>query len=215
MIVVVAAVIEEDGAFLVTRRQKGVHLAGLWEFPGGKIDDGETHAAALAREIREELDADVDVGDLVFHVTHDYDDRTVALYFYRCTLRGNAAAAARAGDAMGAARRARVARLSAGRRGADQAPDRIRRSVTVAGTRPASVAASTFVPGGEEVAMHVSQRDRAEPRRLGGAGHEPDVAIAGEQPRAALRDGAPSMRRPDQLARHAPCPRCSTRMITS
>ena len=88
MIVVVAAVIEEDGAFLVTRRQKGVHLAGLWEFPGGKIDDGETHAAALAREIREELDADVDVGDLVFSVTHAYDDRTVALYFYRCTLRG-------------------------------------------------------------------------------------------------------------------------------
>jgi mutator protein MutT len=86
MIVVVAAVIEEAGAFLVTRRQKGVHLAGLWEFPGGKIDEGETHAAALAREIREELDADIEVGDLVFHVTHGYDDRTVALYFYRCTL---------------------------------------------------------------------------------------------------------------------------------
>jgi 8-oxo-dGTP diphosphatase len=89
VIVVVAAVIEEDGAFLVTRRQKGVHLEGLWEFPGGKIDEGETHAAALTREIREELDADVVVGDLVFHVTHAYDDRTVALYFYRCGLRGS------------------------------------------------------------------------------------------------------------------------------
>jgi mutator protein MutT len=88
VIIVVAAVIEDAGAFLVTRRQKGVHLAGLWEFPGGKIDEGETHSAALMREIREELDADVDVGDLVFHVTHAYDDRTVALYFYRCTLRG-------------------------------------------------------------------------------------------------------------------------------
>jgi mutator protein MutT len=99
VIVVVAAVIERDGAFLVTRRQKGVHLAGLWEFPGGKIDQDETHSAALAREIREELDADVEVGDLVFDVTHTYDDlaptkpsakagRTVALYFYRCTLRG-------------------------------------------------------------------------------------------------------------------------------
>jgi mutator protein MutT len=86
--VVVAAVIETGGRFLVTRRQSGVHLAGLWEFPGGKIDDGETHAAALAREIREELDADVDVGDLVFDITHAYDDRTLALYFYRCTLRG-------------------------------------------------------------------------------------------------------------------------------
>jgi 8-oxo-dGTP diphosphatase len=88
VIVVVAAVIEEDGRFLLTRRQSGVHLAGLWEFPGGKIDEGETHAAALAREIREELDTDVNVGDRVFAVTHAYDDRTVALYFYRCTLRG-------------------------------------------------------------------------------------------------------------------------------
>ena len=88
VITVVAAVIEEGGRFLVTRRQKGVHLAGLWEFPGGKIDEGETHAAALVREIREELDADVDVGELVFEVTHPYEDRTVTLYFYRCTLRG-------------------------------------------------------------------------------------------------------------------------------
>jgi 8-oxo-dGTP diphosphatase len=88
VITVVAAVIEENGAFLVTRRQKGVHLAGLWEFPGGKIAEGETHQAALAREIREELDADIDVGDLVFEITHAYDDRTVALYFYRCALRG-------------------------------------------------------------------------------------------------------------------------------
>jgi mutator protein MutT len=87
-VIVVAAVVEENGAFLVTRRQTGVHLAGLWEFPGGKIDEGETHAAALMREIREELDVDVDVGDLVLDVTHAYEDRTVALYFYRCTLRG-------------------------------------------------------------------------------------------------------------------------------
>ena len=87
--IVVAAVIETRGRFLVTRRQKGVHLAGLWEFPGGKIDEGETHAAALAREIREELDVDVDVGDLVFEVTHAYEDRTLTLYFYRCTLRGD------------------------------------------------------------------------------------------------------------------------------
>jgi 8-oxo-dGTP diphosphatase len=90
VIVVVAAIIEEGGAFLLTRRQKGVHLAGLWEFPGGKIDEGETHDAALAREIREELDAAIDVGELVFHVTHAYDDRTVALYFYRCRLRSEA-----------------------------------------------------------------------------------------------------------------------------
>ena len=88
MIVVVAAIIEQDDRFLLTRRQKGAHLEGLWEFPGGKIDVGETHAEALARELREELDVDVDVGDLRFHTTHDYDDRSVALYFYQCRLRG-------------------------------------------------------------------------------------------------------------------------------
>ena len=88
MTVVVAAVIERDSRFLVTRRQSGVHLAGLWEFPGGKIDAGESHADALRRELREELDADVAVGELVFQVTHDYADRSIALYFYRCALLG-------------------------------------------------------------------------------------------------------------------------------
>ena len=87
-IIVVAAVVEEDGAFLVTRRQAGVHLEGLWEFPGGKIDPAESHAGALRREMREELDTDVDVQDLVLHVTHAYPEKTVALYFYRCTLHG-------------------------------------------------------------------------------------------------------------------------------
>ena len=88
LVVVVAAVIEEHDRFLVTRRQEGVHLAGMWEFPGGKIDPAETHAAALRREIREELDADVHVHDLVFHTTHAYRDRTIALYFYGCSLDG-------------------------------------------------------------------------------------------------------------------------------
>ena len=88
VIVVVAAIIETDDRFLLTRRQKGVHLEGLWEFPGGKIDAGETHAVALARELREELDVDVEVGALRFHTSHDYGDRVVALYFYQCELRG-------------------------------------------------------------------------------------------------------------------------------
>lgn len=86
--IVVAAVIEHDGRFLVTRRQHGVHLAGMWEFPGGKIDPDETHEEALRREIREELDADVAVHDLLCDVEHAYPERTVALFFYRCTLRG-------------------------------------------------------------------------------------------------------------------------------
>ena len=87
VIIVVAAVVEEDDAFLVTRRPDGVHLAGLWEFPGGKIDPAESHADALRREMREELDADVEVLDLVFETTHAYAERTVALYFYRCVLK--------------------------------------------------------------------------------------------------------------------------------
>ena len=88
MIAVVAAVIERDDRFLVTRRQKGVHLAGMWEFPGGKIAPGESHDAALQREIREELDADGDVGEMVFSTSHAYTELTVMLYFYACALRG-------------------------------------------------------------------------------------------------------------------------------
>ena len=85
---VVAAVIERGGRFLVTRRQRGSHLAGFWEFPGGKVSDGESHADALRREIVEELDADVAVGALILETTHAYADRTVTLFFYRCDLLG-------------------------------------------------------------------------------------------------------------------------------
>ncbi|MBI3047548.1 MAG: (deoxy)nucleoside triphosphate pyrophosphohydrolase [Acidobacteria bacterium] len=89
MTVVVAAVIEEDHHILVTRRQPGVHLAGMWEFPGGKIDPEESHSAALRRELREELGVDADVGELVYETTHAYPDVTVELYFYRCRLIGH------------------------------------------------------------------------------------------------------------------------------
>lgn len=85
---VVAAIIEQDHQFLVTRRQPGVHLAGLWEFPGGKIDPGERHEMALRREIREELGVELEVVDLVYHTVHAYPDRKVSLYFYRCRLKG-------------------------------------------------------------------------------------------------------------------------------
>lgn len=87
-IVVVAAVIEQNGSFLLTRRLEGTHLEGFWEFPGGKIADGESHAGALIREIREELDSDVEVGPLVFETKYDYADRSISLHFYRCALRG-------------------------------------------------------------------------------------------------------------------------------
>lgn len=88
MTVVVAAVVQQGDTFLVTRRQAGVHLAGMWEFPGGKIDRDETHDHALRREIREELGADVRVGELVLTTSHAYPEKTVTLYFYRCALVG-------------------------------------------------------------------------------------------------------------------------------
>jgi 8-oxo-dGTP diphosphatase len=85
-IVVTAAVIEEDGSFLVTRRLEGTHLAGLWEFPGGKREADESLAESLAREIREELDADIRVGDEIHATTHCYPERCVELRFFRCEL---------------------------------------------------------------------------------------------------------------------------------
>jgi 8-oxo-dGTP diphosphatase len=86
-VVVTAAVIERDGAFLLTRRLDGTHLAGHWEFPGGKLHAGETLEECLAREIREELEAVVEVGPEILATVHDYADRSVELRFFRCTLR--------------------------------------------------------------------------------------------------------------------------------
>ena len=83
---VAAALIERDGRFLVTRRLRGVHLAGYREFPGGKCEAREDRDACLHREIREELGVDVVVHELVYETTHAYEDRVVELSFYRCTL---------------------------------------------------------------------------------------------------------------------------------
>lgn len=87
-IIVVAAVIERDNAFLLTLRPEGTHLAGHWEFPGGKCHPAETHVEALRRELFEELDITADVGELVHRVTHTYRERTVELHFYRCEYAG-------------------------------------------------------------------------------------------------------------------------------
>jgi mutator protein MutT len=88
VITVVAAVIERDGHFLVTRRLENVHLAGMWEFPGGKVDPGEGHVDALKRELLEELDVDIDVGELLLQTTHAYKNLAVVLFFYKCELQG-------------------------------------------------------------------------------------------------------------------------------
>jgi 8-oxo-dGTP diphosphatase len=87
-VVVVAAVIERDGAFLLTQRLAGTHLAGTWEFPGGKVHHSETHPEALRRELHEELDIVAMVGACVHRVTHAYPEKTVELHFYGCTFEG-------------------------------------------------------------------------------------------------------------------------------
>ena len=87
-LVVTAAVVERNGRFLVTRRQKGVHLEGFWEFPGGKCERDESLGACLRREVREELDVDARIGDEVFTTTHAYPERRVELHFFQCELLG-------------------------------------------------------------------------------------------------------------------------------
>jgi 8-oxo-dGTP diphosphatase len=87
-IVVVAAVIERENAFLLTLRPAGTHLEGHWEFPGGKCHPSETHIEALRRELHEELDIVVDVGDLIHVITHASPEKTVALHFYKCDFEG-------------------------------------------------------------------------------------------------------------------------------
>lgn len=82
---VVGAVIERDGLILCTQRGRG-HQSGMWEFPGGKIEPGESAEAALRREIYEELACWVRVGDEIATTTWQYDHGTVALTTFRCTL---------------------------------------------------------------------------------------------------------------------------------
>jgi mutator protein MutT len=87
-ILVAAAVVERDGRFLITRRLEGTHLAGCWEFPGGKCEADEAASSCLAREMREELDAEVLVGEEILRTRHSYADRVVELRFLRCSLNG-------------------------------------------------------------------------------------------------------------------------------
>ena len=81
-----AGLVFRAGKLLITQRHADAHLGGLWEFPGGKREDGETFEQCLARELREELGVVVVVGKLFDSVTHAYPERTVLLKFFLCKL---------------------------------------------------------------------------------------------------------------------------------
>ena len=81
-----AGLIFRSGQLLITQRHAGDHLGGLWEFPGGKRELGDTFEQCLKRELREELGIEVSVGELFERVTHSYGDKTVHLQFFLCQL---------------------------------------------------------------------------------------------------------------------------------
>ena len=76
------------GKLLIAQRQAEAHLGGLWEFPGGKLEPGESFEQCLIREIREELGAEIVVGRLFEDIIHDYGEKRVHLKFFVCQLAG-------------------------------------------------------------------------------------------------------------------------------
>jgi mutator protein MutT len=87
--IVTAAVVEREGRLLVTRRIEGSHLAGHWEFPGGKCEPGESPEACLERELREELGVATVVGHEVYRTLYAYADRCLDLRFFACEIDGD------------------------------------------------------------------------------------------------------------------------------
>ena len=83
---VVAAVIERNGKYLITQRREEAVLPGLWEFPGGRVEEGETDEAALHREVLGRIGCEVEVGDRVADREHEYDGYTVHLTMFACKL---------------------------------------------------------------------------------------------------------------------------------
>ena len=86
---VAAGLVFHRGRLLITQRPPGGHLAGLWEFPGGKREADETFEDCLCRELLEELGIEVAVEELVESITHEYPDKSVHLRFFRCVWVAN------------------------------------------------------------------------------------------------------------------------------
>jgi len=87
---VVAAVIPRDERYLITQRRPTAVLGGLWEFPGGKVEEEESESEALRREVRERVGVDVEVGACIARRTHDYDGYSVDLALYQASIQGSA-----------------------------------------------------------------------------------------------------------------------------
>ena len=85
---VVASVIEKDNQIMIARRNYG-EFEGLWEFPGGKYEQGETGEQALKREIEEEFDVEIDIKDFLCTVEHDYDSFHLTMDCYICALKND------------------------------------------------------------------------------------------------------------------------------
>ncbi|MCG3777840.1 MAG: 8-oxo-dGTP diphosphatase [Nitrospira sp.] len=90
---VAVGLVYRDGQYLIARRKADVHLAGLWEFPGGKREPGETFEACLARELFEEVHIRIGVPVPFQVVRHRYPEQTVELHFFRCGIESGEAVA--------------------------------------------------------------------------------------------------------------------------
>ena len=86
MVDVVAALIRDGERFLICKRPAHKARALMWEFPGGKVEPGESPQDALIRECMEELDVTLDVGELYMQVTHDYPDIQIRLSLYEAVI---------------------------------------------------------------------------------------------------------------------------------
>ena len=83
---VVAAAIEKDGKFFCAQRPEGKSLGGFWEFPGGKLEEGESPEQALIREIKEELNSEIKIVSYIDEASYDYDFGTVVMKTYHAKL---------------------------------------------------------------------------------------------------------------------------------